>query len=151
VNILVTNTKLCVSDCSCPTQDRSLCHPKHSELDYYVNEVIQLRQVICLYTKSYCLLENSPKKNAHTIGCITPFITLHITHVCLITHLILKNQVYLLIIDGYVQRYGGTGGGGCWGNRIQEKILILDIPLVCTCKSIFVCYQSYSNNKTLHL
>jgi hypothetical protein len=71
----------------CLAWELSLWDPKHSELDCYVNEVIQLWQVICLYTKSYCPL-GCLHKNSHTTGFITLFITLNIVHVCQISHLI---------------------------------------------------------------
>jgi len=117
-SLIACNTKLCISDRSSPIWELSLYHPKHSKLDCYVNEVIQLWQVICLYTKSYCPLESlgyGGKKNCarthartHTTGCITVFITFNITHVWQISHLIfLKEKKYvkkillwLLIADG---------------------------------------------------
>jgi len=64
-----------------------------------------------LFVDQKLLFLEKCRKNVHTIGCITPFITLHITHVSNYSFNIKKNQVYLLITDGYVQRYEGKGEG----------------------------------------
>lgn len=115
----VACTKLCIPDRPSLAWELSLCHPKRSELDCYVNEVIQLRQVICLYTKSYCPLE-SLHKNSHTTGFITLFITLNITHVCQISYLIFwkkkekflfssSSQTYMLLIIEVLVCVGESG------------------------------------------
>jgi hypothetical protein len=119
VNILVTNTKLCVSDRSSSISEPSLCHPKHSELDCYVNEVIQLRQVICLYTKSYCPLKSLQK--THTIGCITLFITLNITHVCQISHLIFVKKNYFALQTNLLRIIKLMKAGFYEGEWIEQR------------------------------